>query len=129
MRWCENTDFANAIESQALINIFGAKKNYSTENPHIDFQRLIDFLLHGYLHKQVAHSPKLYAVLHLAKFWLLLFQDKADEAIALLESFLETTPENLHCRTELAKIYQRQNRLDKAEVVLLKILELINPSC
>ncbi|MDX6694631.1 MAG: hypothetical protein QOF02_2234, partial [Blastocatellia bacterium] len=122
--WCERTDFGDALEAQALINILGAKKNYSNETPDIDFRALIDFLLHGYLREKVALSSKLHATLHLAKFWHLLFQDKPEQAITVLESFLEIAPENLHCRTELAKIYQRQNKLAEAETVLLKLLEL-----
>ncbi len=124
MEWCEHTDFGDALEAQALINILGAKKNYADENPYIDFRNLIDFLLRGYLHERVALSPKLNATLHLARFWLLLFQNKPEEAITLLESFLEIAPENLHTRTELAKVYQSQGKLDKAEAVLLKLLEL-----
>jgi tetratricopeptide (TPR) repeat protein len=124
MEWCEHTDFEDAIESQALINIFGAKKNYSVENTYIDFKKLIDFLLNGYVSERIEPSSKLSGTLHLAEFWLLLSQDKSTEAITALRSFLESAPENLHCRTELAKIYQRQGKLKEAEAVLLELLGL-----
>ncbi|HEV2799023.1 MAG TPA: tetratricopeptide repeat protein [Pyrinomonadaceae bacterium] len=124
MEWCEHTDFADALESQALINILGAKKNYLSENAHIDFPNLINFLLQGYLREQVALAPKLNATLHLAKFWLLLFQNKPEEAITLLESFLERVPGDLHSRTELAKLYLQRGRFTEAEAALLKILDI-----
>lgn len=124
MEWCEHTDFGDALEAQALINIVGAKKNYVDENPYIDFRNLIDFLLRGYLRARVALSPKLNATLHLAKFWLLLFQNKPEEAITVLESFLEIAPQDFHARTELSKIYLKLGRLEEAEAVLLKILDI-----
>ena len=124
MEWCERTDFGDALEAQALINILGVKKNYLDENSHIDFRNLIDFLLRGYLRERVTLSPKLSATLHLAKFWLLLFQNKPEEAITLLVSFLEIAPEDLHSRTELAKVYLKLGRLPEAEAVLLKILDI-----
>jgi tetratricopeptide (TPR) repeat protein len=124
MEWCENTDFGNALEVQTLINIFGAKKNYSVENRYINFSKLLDFLLQGYLHEKVILSSKLNSTLHLAKFWLLLFQDKAKKAIQVLESFLELSPDDLHSRTELAKVYIKEGRFDDAETVLLKILNI-----
>jgi tetratricopeptide (TPR) repeat protein len=124
MQWCERTDFNDAVESQALINIFGARKNYAVNNPAIDFQKLMDFLLDGYLREKVALPPKLNGTLHLAKFWLLLSQGKSDEAIVLLEAFLVNAPQNLHCRTELAKIYQRQNKLKEAEEIAEEVLAI-----
>lgn len=124
MEWCERTDFGDATEAQALINLFGAKKNYTGENAHVDFRKLLDFLLRGHLRESVALSPKLYATPHLAEFWLLLFEDNPDEAIAVLESFLERAPNDLHSRTELAKIYLKHGRLADAEAVLQEILAL-----
>ena len=124
MEWCEHTDFGDALEAQALINIFGAKKNYADENSYIDFHHLIDFLLCGYLKQGIALSPKLNATLHLAKFWLLLFQDKTEEAITALKSFLKIAPADLHSRTELAKVYLKLGKLKEAEAVLLEILDI-----
>ncbi|MFV9645776.1 MAG: hypothetical protein ACNYWU_08150 [Desulfobacterales bacterium] len=108
MAWCEYTEFEDDFQSQALVNILGAKKNYSNENYQVDFQLLIDFLLNGYLRYKVKLSRKLYETLHIANFWLLLSQNNTEKAIAVLESSLREVPENLHYRTELSKIYQRQ---------------------
>ena len=124
MEWCESIDFGNALEAQTLIDIFGAKKNYSVENPYINFSKLLNFLLQGYLHEKVALSPKLNATLHMAKFWLLIMQDKSSEAIKILETFLENVPDDLHSRTELAKVYQKQGKYTEAEAALLKILDI-----
>jgi Flp pilus assembly protein TadD len=123
MEWCEQTDFANPLEAQALINIFGAKKNFLVETSQINLERIIEFLLSGYLREKVTRSPKLLGTLNLAKFWLLMLRDKSDDATAALEAFIKTTPEDLHSRTELARAYQRQGRLDDAEALLLQILE------
>ncbi|MFL6216133.1 MAG: tetratricopeptide repeat protein [Blastocatellia bacterium] len=123
MECCEAIDFSDAVESQALVNIFGAKKNYTAENAHIKFQQLVTFLLDGYLRDKVALSRKLNATLHLGKFWLLSFEDRPAEAIAALEAFLAKNPEDLHSRTEVAKLYQRQGEFDKAESVLLEVLD------
>jgi tetratricopeptide (TPR) repeat protein len=124
MEWAEHTDFAEPLEAQALINIFGAKKNYETEIPLIDFRRLMDFLLNGYLKEKVALSTKLNATLHLARFWLLRLQGNTEEAVAALKSFLAGSPENLHGRTELAKVYQQLDRFEEAEAVLWDLLEI-----
>ena len=124
MEWCERTDFGDTLEVQALINIFGAKKNYTDENPYINFAELIDFLLQGHIHEKVVLSPKLNATLHTAKFWLLKMQKKSAEAIEILETFLESAPDDLHGRTELAKAYINEGRLAGAETVLLKILDI-----
>jgi len=126
MEWCEYTDFSDTLETQALVNIFGARKNLFDEYLHVDFLKVIDFLLKGYLYEKVPISPKLNGTLHLAKFWLLSFEDKVEEATTVLESFIEKNPGNLHCRTELARIYQRQNKLNKAKAILVELLEL-NP--
>ncbi|HEX7335500.1 MAG TPA: tetratricopeptide repeat protein [Pyrinomonadaceae bacterium] len=123
MEWCEQVDFANPIEVQALINIFGAKKNYVGENRHINFGRILDFLLNGYLEQRVALSPKLHATLHLARSWLLLVDNKIEGAIDVLHTLLKKQPQNLHCRTELARIYQQQTQLNEAESLLLGILD------
>ncbi len=124
MECCEHTDFRDLLHSQALVNIFGTKKNYLIEDYHVNYQSIFDYLFNSYLVDKVKLSQKLYATLHLAKFWLLLSQDKDDEAVSLLELFIQEVPDNLHTRTELAKIYQKQNKLDKAEAVLQKLLEI-----
>jgi Flp pilus assembly protein TadD len=124
MEWCEQMDFTDPLETQALINIFGAKKNYLSETGHINFEKNIEFLLNGYLHEKVNVSAKLIGTLNLAKFWLLMLRDRINEATAVLESFIQSAPENLHTRTELAKIYQRQGKMTEAEAVLGEILEL-----
>ncbi len=123
MQWCEQTDFSDPEETQSLINIFGLKKNYLAESDHVNFEKLIDFLLTGYLKERVARSPKLVGTLNLAKFWLLSLRERFDEAIKALEEFIETEPEDAHSRTELAKVYQRQGRFADAQRVLLQILE------
>jgi len=122
MDWCKETNFSDQLEVQALINIFGLKKNYLAESSAIDFERIIEFLLNGHIREHVNVSAKLVGTLHLAKFWLLMLRNKTDEAIALLESFVKAAPENLHTRTELAKIYQRQGRLTEAEAMLQQVL-------
>jgi tetratricopeptide (TPR) repeat protein len=124
MEWCEQTDFGDPLEAQALINIFGAKKNYLAETSQINFAEAIEFLLSGHLREKVARSAKLLGTLNLAKFWLLILRDKTDEAIAVLESFVESVPDDFHCRTELARIYQRQGRLAEAEKILEQVLHL-----
>jgi tetratricopeptide (TPR) repeat protein len=122
--WAEHTDFGSYAEAQALITIFGARKNYLADTPHVSFQTLIDFLLCGYLRDQIAQSPRLTGALQLGKYWLLTANGKADEAIASLESFVAAQPKDLHSRTELAKAYQQTNRLDQAERLLQEILDL-----
>ena len=124
MEWCEQTDFSDPEETQSLISIFGLKKNYLAESAHIDFEKLIDFLLYGYLNKQVINSPKLSGTLNLAKFWLLLLRDKVDDATKVLKDFVESAPQDLHSRTELAKVYQRRGKLTEAEAVLMELLRL-----
>jgi len=124
MELCEKTDFTNASETQALINIFGAKKNFTDEDSHVNFLELINFLLRGYINEQVALSPKLNATLNLAIFWIQIIQGKTAKATEALETFLEKVPDDFHCRTELAKIYQKEGKLDKAETVLTKILDI-----
>ncbi len=121
--WVEQTNFDDAVETQALINIFGAKKNYLPDSP-LDLGSLTDFLLTSYISDKIKFSPKLYATQHLAKAWLLLNQNQVSDAIAVLISLLQIQPDNLHCRTELAKIYQRQGKLEDAERTLLEILTL-----
>src|SRR5258706_3246059 len=122
--WCEQIDFADPQEVQVLINIFGAKKNYLTETSQINFEKIIEFLLNGYLREKVAGSAKLVGTLNLAKFWLLMLRDKTEEAIGVLASFVQSSPENLHTRTELAKIYQRQGRFTEAEEMLQQVLHV-----
>jgi tetratricopeptide (TPR) repeat protein len=124
MEWCEQTDFADPLEAQALINIFGAKKSYLAETSQINFEKIIEFLLNGYLREKVNVSAKLTGTLNLAKFWLLMLRDKTDEAIAVLKAFVESVPDDFHCRTELAKIYQRQGRFAEAEQILQHVLHL-----
>jgi predicted Zn-dependent protease len=123
MQWCEQTDFSDPVETQPLISIFGLKKNYLEESAHINFEKLIDFLLEGYLKEQVAISPRLVGTLNLAKFWLLLLREKVDDAISVLEQFIESAPQDSHSRTELAKAYRSQGRLADAERILLEILK------
>ena len=124
MEWCEQTNFSDPQEAQALINIFGLKKNYLAESAYLDFEKLIEFLLNSYLKERVAASAKLTGSLHLARFWLLSLNEKVDDAAKALEDFIETAPEDLHSRTELAKIYQRQSRFGEAESMLLALLEI-----
>jgi len=54
----------------------------------------------------------------------LLSQGKENEAIEVLNASLALMPYNLHSRTELAKIYQRQNKLVEAEAILKESLEI-----
>ncbi len=122
MELCEKTDFTNTSKTQALINIFGAKKNYADEDSYVDFPELLDFLLRDYIHERVILFPKLNATLNTAKFWLLIMQGKRSQAVEVLETFLDKVPDDIHSRTELAKIYVKQGRLEDAEKMLLKIL-------
>lgn len=122
--WCEQVDFADPQEVQALINIFGLKKNYLTEGSSINFEKLIDFLMNSYIKDRVAISAKLTGTLNLARFWILMLREKVDAAVKVLQSFLRTAHDNVHCRTELAKVYQRQGKLEDAESVLLTLLQI-----
>lgn len=122
--WCENTNFENEIEIQTLINVIGAKKNYIASEANICFESLIDFLLTGYLSEKVSKIKKLYETLILAQAWTLLSQGKKVEATKQLKQALELFPNNLHFRTELSKIYQRQNKLDEAIAILNEILRV-----
>jgi tetratricopeptide (TPR) repeat protein len=124
MEWCEHADFADPVEAQALINIFGTRKNSISEEAYVDFLKLVDFLLSGHLNEKVRSVPKLEGALNLAKFWLLLSKQKVEDAIATLKAFIEKHPGDFHGRTELAKIYQRQGRLSEAETALLMVLNL-----
>ena len=124
MEWCEQTDFGEPLEAQALINIFGAKKNYLAETSQVKFEKIIEFLLNGHLREKVAGSAKLLGAISLARFWLLVRSGNSDKAIAVLESFVKSAPEDLHSRTELAKAYQKENRLSEAEAVLMELLRL-----
>ena len=122
IEWCENTSFANSLESQALVNIFGAKKNYFADESLIDYEYLIDFLLSESISEKVQQSRKLFETLHLARFWIFISQGRESDAVKILLLALKSMPDNLHSRTELAKIYQRQNKLDEAEAVLKEAL-------
>ena len=124
VEWCENTDFDDVVESQALVNVFGAKKNYFADDAYLDYEHLINFLLKGHIAEQVKKFRKLFETLHLAHSWTLLSQGKDDNAADVLLSALHLMPNNLHTRTELAKIYQRQDKLEEAEVVLKEILDI-----
>ncbi len=124
MNWSEQTDFSDPSETQAFVNVFGLKRNYLTESSSINFEKLIAFLLNSHVTDRVGVSTKLMGTLNLAKFWLLMFREDVDQAIGVLQSFIQTTHDDVHCRTELAKIYQRQGKLKDAESVLLKLLEV-----
>jgi tetratricopeptide (TPR) repeat protein len=124
MQWAESTDFQNANETQALVNIFGAKKNYLSEASKVHLEALTDFFLTGYINEKVQLSPKLYATLHLAKCWLLVSQNRTNDAIAVLLSLISVQPNNLHCRIELAKVNRRLGDLDAAENILLNTLSI-----
>ncbi|HEY3278293.1 MAG TPA: tetratricopeptide repeat protein, partial [Syntrophorhabdaceae bacterium] len=122
MEWCEKTYFNNIFESQTLVNIFGAKKNYFADQPFIDYELLINFMLREGFAEKVQQSRKLYETLHLARFWILLSQGRETKAIEALNSALVLIPYNLHFRTELAKIYQHQGKYDEAEKILMESL-------
>jgi tetratricopeptide (TPR) repeat protein len=124
MEWCEQVDFEDPLAAQALINVFGAKKNYSGEDSAIEFNKLLDFLLTGYINDRVALSPKLHATLYLARSWLLLADNNLEQAVAILRELLERQPNNLHCRTELARIYQAQGKFENAEDILQELLAI-----
>ena len=124
IEWCENTCFDDPVESQTLVNVFGAKKNYFTDEAYLDYEHLINFLLKGHIAEKVKKFRKLFETLHLALSWTLLSQGKDDGAAEVLLSALHFMPNNLHIRTELAKIYQRQDKLEEAEVVLKELLDI-----
>ncbi|EAT59669.1 tetratricopeptide repeat protein [Chlorobium ferrooxidans] len=124
VEWFENTYFDDIVESQALVNVFGAKKNYFTAEAYLDFEYLINFLLKGHIAEEVKKFRKLFETLHLAHSWTLLSHGNDDGAAEVLLSALNLMPNNLHTRTELAKIYQRQDKLEEAEVVLKKLLDI-----
>jgi len=124
MEWCDNTCFGSSVESQALVNVFGAKKNYFADEAYINYELLINYLLKDRFTKELQQFRKLYETLHLARFWILLSQGKENEAIEVLNASLALMPYNLHSRTELAKIYQRQGKLVEAEAVAEKVLSL-----
>jgi tetratricopeptide (TPR) repeat protein len=126
IEWCENTYFNNSLESQALVNIFGAKKNYFADESTIDYEYLVDFLLSESISEKVQQSKKLYETLHLARFWIFISQGREADAIKLLLIALKLMPDNLHYRTELAKIYQHQGKHDEAEKILMDLIGLDN---
>lgn len=70
MTWAGHIEFDDLVEAQALINVFGAKKNYLAETPQLDFAKIIEFLSRGYLNNKISRSTKLTGALALAQFWL-----------------------------------------------------------
>ena len=117
-----------------IIKVFDEKDNYQIDcllqlfgnkRVHLDYTReyKIDFSFIDYIINDEALKNKfktnfnLFGSIFLTRFWTLLETDKK-EATKFLEKAVKTIPENLHFKTELAKVYQTQKKYDEAEKVL-----------
>ncbi len=119
-----STDFSDPFVVQAFVNIFGNKKVYIEQSQHIELGKLAALLLKEPLAQRVKLSSKFYQALHLGLAWSFLASGQEHQALSLLETFLAVNTNSLHVRTELSKIYQRQNKLGDAEAVLLESLKI-----
>ncbi|UDM62541.1 tetratricopeptide repeat protein [Pseudoalteromonas piscicida] len=119
-----STDFSDPFVVQAFVNIFGNKKVYIEQSQHIELGKLAALLLKEPLAQRVKLSSKFYQALHLGLAWSFLASGQEHQALSLLETFLAVNTNSLHVRTELSKIYQRQNKLGDAEAILLDLLKL-----
>ena len=111
-------------EARSLIQLFGNKRNI--QKRLLDFNKLIQFLFSNKIVHNIEKDFTLFKTIHLTKFWILYGSNQIDDAISFLEATLVKFPQDLHSRTELAKIYQRRYRLDDAERALKECLSISN---
>ena len=123
----QSFDENDQAEVQTLVNLFGNKRNIQQYS--LDFGKLLDFCFSERIIKKVKRNSKLYETLCISKYWIYLYHENIDRAISYLEEILKEIPHNLHYRTELAKIYQHQNKYAEAEKILLDLLSLDKNSC
>uniref|UniRef100_UPI003A92001A P-loop NTPase n=1 Tax=Halarcobacter sp. TaxID=2321133 RepID=UPI003A92001A len=120
-------DFSNTDESNLLIWFLGNKKNIVSDS-FLDFDELYEYIFEK---DDIKTNEKLYQTLCLSKFWYLLkiCEDEKKEYMSakeILFKCISLKKDDLHPRTELAKVYQVQKKYDEAEEVLKESLEIDN---
>ena len=117
-----NCDPVEFEEARSLIQLFGNKRNIQTGL--LDFNKLVQFMFSDKIVHKIEKDLILFQTIYLTKFWILSGNTQIDDAVFFLETALIKFPQNLHFRTELAKIYQRQGKLEEAERVLMDLLDI-----
>jgi hypothetical protein len=118
-------DETDNYQVNCLLQLFGNKQiilDYKREYK-INFSFVDDILNNNNLKNKFKTNFCLYGSIYMARFWELLKKNKK-KAIDFLEQAVKDIPNDLHFKTELAKIYQTQKRYDKAEKVLLELLKI-----
>ena len=112
-------------QSSALLQLFGNKRIHNDKNRRykIDFSFIDDLIDDNNLIEQFKENSNLFGSIYLTRFWELLKSDE-NKAIEFLKNGLKIIPNNLHFRTELAKVYQQNKEYKKAENVLLECIKL-----
>jgi len=119
----ESFDIGDDTQLHSLIQLFGNKRIHQddTRTHQIDFSFVDDILEDKKLVEKFSKNFNLFGSIHLARYWTI---DDTREAMRFLEKALANIPDNLHFRTELAKIYQMQKRYNNAEKVLLECVQI-----
>jgi len=121
-------DNSNQQQVGTLIQFFGNKRviTDSSRNYQIDFSFIDEIIKDRNFRERFRKNFNLFGALHLARFWTI---SDIKEAERFLVEAIENIPDNLHFRTELAKVYQKmggKENLERAEKRLLESLEINN---
>jgi len=122
-------DENDSYQVNSLIQLFGNKQIHldSDRKYRIDFSFIDDILKDDFLTTKFKTNFNLYGSIYLARFWTLIENvENKDYAVKFLEKAVKEIPQDLHFKTELAKVYQTLKKYDDAEKVLLDSLEIDN---
>jgi tetratricopeptide (TPR) repeat protein len=115
-------DVSNPHEVMFVFHIFGNKKNIYQKR--LNFEKLLRLLFSDEIIPKIKKNPVAHQTLYLTKAWQFQSENDIINAQNTLTDALKLFPNDLHVRTELSKIYQKQDKLPEAEKILMELLKI-----